>query len=238
MAGRIALVGSGEYLPVLHEVEDWLFADNRRIYIQIATAAAPEGDARLGYWHDLGRRAAKRLDAQQVVIDVRTREDALDPRWGELIAEAGLIYLSGGNPRHLADTLRDTPTWHAIQDAWLRGAGLAGCSAGAMSLAGVIPDFRHPGSDPIQGLEVVPGVSILPHFDRYTRWMTALREHPDLAGDATLVGIDEDTALVAEQPADGAGEWAFSVRGRQGAYVVSGDESRRIGDDFRMRVNT
>ena len=57
MAGRLALVGSGEYLPVLSEVEDWLFADNDRVYVQLATASAPEGDARLGYWHDLGRKA-------------------------------------------------------------------------------------------------------------------------------------------------------------------------------------
>ena len=41
MAGRLALVGSGEYLPVLSEVEDWLFADNPRVYVQLATAAAP-----------------------------------------------------------------------------------------------------------------------------------------------------------------------------------------------------
>lgn len=49
MAGRLALVGSGEYLPVLSEVEDWLFADNPRVYVQLATAAAPEGDGSLAH---------------------------------------------------------------------------------------------------------------------------------------------------------------------------------------------
>ena len=84
MAGRLALVGSGEYLPVLADVEDWLFADNARVYVQLATAAAPEGDKSLAHWHDLGRQAAERLGAEQVVIDIRTREDAMDPVYKDL----------------------------------------------------------------------------------------------------------------------------------------------------------
>ena len=156
MAGRLALVGSGEYLPVLSDVEDWLFADNDRIYVQLATASAPEGDDRLGYWHDLGRQAAERVGAEQVVVDVRTREDAMDQRWVPLIERAGLVYLSGGNPTFLANTLRDTPVWQAIVTAWQRGAGLAGCSAGgdgdgwvylAFPTSGCSPDLRA-GSDP------------------------------------------------------------------------------------------
>lgn len=235
MAGRIALVGSGEYLPVLSDVEDWLFADNPRVYVQLATASAPEGDARLGYWHDLGARAAARLDAEQVVVDIRTREDAYDARWVEAISRAGLIYLSGGNPMHLSDTLRDTPAGEAILNTWRAGAGLAGCSAGAMTMGGAIPNWRQPGAEPIPGLAVVPAISVLPHFDRYTRWMTGLREHPHMAGNAELIGIDEDTALVAED--SGESEWSFHVRGRQGAYVVAGDDSHRINGDLRLRVN-
>ena len=235
MAGRIALVGSGEYLPVLTDVEDWLFADNARVYVQLATASAPEGDARLGYWHDLGRKAAERLDAEQVVVDIRTREDAYDQRWVNAIKRAGLIYLSGGNPMHLSDTLRGTPAGEAIIDTWRAGAGLAGCSAGAMTMGGAIPNWRQPGSEPTPGLAVVPTISVLPHVDRYTRWMAGLREHPEMAGDAELIGIDEDTALVAED--SGEPEWTFHVRGRQGAYVVAGDDSHAVGQGLRLRVN-
>jgi len=236
MAGRLALIGSGEYLPVLQHVEDWLFADNPRIYVQLATAAAPEGDERLGYWHDLGCSAASRLNAEQVVIDIRTRADAFDERWVEAIARAGVIYLSGGNPRHLTETLAASPAWEAILTAWRGGAGLAGCSAGAMALGGSIPDFRHPGSAPIHGLGVVPEITVMPHFDRYTRWMTALRDHPDLGDGHTLIGIDEDTALTAEPSL--SAEWTFTVQGRQGAYVVAGTESSAISEGIQLRVNT
>lgn len=236
MAGRIALVGSGEYLPVLSEVEDWLFAENPRVYVQIATASAPEGASRLGYWHDLGRQAAERLGAEQVIVDIRTRSDAEDERWVPLIESAGLIYLSGGNPTFLTETLRDTPAWLAIQRTWERGAGLAGCSAGAMAMGGTVQHFRHPGRDPLAGLAVVPDVRVFPHFDRYTRWLPDIALRPLAGRDSTMLGIDEDTALVAEDPGEGS-DWAFSVRGRQGAYVIRRDQVAAIEGAIPLRVN-
>jgi len=62
--GPVALVGSGEYLPVMHEVEASLLAGRAPRYVQLATAAAPEGQQSLARWHELGRRAAERLDVE------------------------------------------------------------------------------------------------------------------------------------------------------------------------------
>ena len=76
MRGRLALVGSGEYLPVMHDTEAWLLEDRPRVYVQLATAASTEGEATIRHWHELGAQAAARLDAQQVIVDVRTRADA------------------------------------------------------------------------------------------------------------------------------------------------------------------
>src|SRR4029079_9982025 len=67
---------------------------------------------------------------------VRTREDAGDAASVDVAAAADLIYLSGGKPDHLYDLLVDTPLLAALRTAWQRGAVLAGCSAGAMVLAG------------------------------------------------------------------------------------------------------
>jgi cyanophycinase-like exopeptidase len=237
MAGRIALVGSGEYLPVLTDVEDWLFADNPRVYVQLATASAPEGADRLGYWHDLGRQAADRLDAEQVVIDIRTRADAEDERWVPLIERAGLIYLSGGNPSFLTESLKGTPAWDAIRRTWERGAGLAGCSAGAMAMGGTVQHFRYPGKDPLTGLAVVPDVRVFPHFDRYTRWLPDLALRPFASRGGTMLGIDEDTALVAEDPGH-EGPWTFRVEGRQNAYVIRRDDVHRIDTMIDLEVDS
>ncbi len=234
-AGRIALVGSGEYLPVMAEIEAWLLADRPARYVQLATAAAPEGPASLQRWHDLGAQAAARLHAEQVVIDVRTRQDAEQQSWADAIAGAGLVYLSGGNPGFLARTLHGTRVWDAIRQAWLGGASLAGCSAGAMALAGYVPDFRHPRSGGTQGLGVVPDARILPHFDRYARWMPDLALRPLVSPDTSVIGIDEDTALVAE-PADQP-TWEFRSRGRGSSWRIDADRRHRINGVIGLRVD-
>ena len=67
---------------------------------------------------------------------VRDREGADDPAAAQAIGEADLIYLSGGKPTYLLDALAGSAVGDAIAAAHERGAVLAGCSAGAMVLAG------------------------------------------------------------------------------------------------------
>ncbi len=234
--GRIALVGSGEYLPVMQGVEQRLLEGRPPRYVQLATAAAPEGARSLAYWHELGAEAAARLGVEQVIVDVRNRADADNPEWAAHIAGAGLIYLSGGNPSFLARTLAGTRVWTAIHAAWRAGASLAGCSAGAMALAGRVPEFRRPGGDGVDGLGVVPEVRVFPHFDRMAARL------PDFAltvatsaRDGGVLGIDEHTALVAD-PADGE-HWEFSVMGRQSAWVIGPKGRSRIEGSVRLRVD-
>ena len=247
-AGRLALVGSGEYLPVMHEIEEWLLQDQPPRYVQLATAAAPEGQRPLDNWHRLGAAAARRLGAEQVIIDVRTREDANDPKWAAAISGAGLIYLSGGNPGFLARTLIGTLVWQAIEREWRLGSALAGCSAGAMALGGYVPDFRHPRAGGVDGLGVVPDIRVLPHFDRYTKWVPDFAMRPLVAPGSYIVGIDEDTALIGEpmdadqsanvEAKDGFETWQFRARGRQSAWRVEADRRYRINSALALRVNT
>ena len=214
--GPLALIGSGEYLPVMLDIERDLMAGRGARYVQLATAAAPEGDDSLRRWHSLGAQQAARLGAEQVVVDVRTREDAFDEGLATLVEGAALVYLSGGNPVHLAETLRGTPVWDAIRTAWQSGAALAGCSAGAMAMSGWVPSLRHPRSGAVDGLGVLPHVRVIPHFDRMAGWMPDIVARylvPEAEG-ATVVGVDEDTALVG-----GPHEW--TVRGRQHVWVLT-----------------
>ena len=234
-AGRIALVGSGEYLPVMGEVEAWLLEGRPQRFVQLATAAAPEGPSSLERWHDLGAASATRLGAEQVIIDVRKRADADDPAWIDKIKGAGLIYLSGGNPSYLARTLAGTRVWSAIEHQWRAGASLAGCSAGAMALAGYVPDFRHPRNGGLDGLGVVPGIRVLPHFDRYTKWMPDFAMRPLVTEGAHIIGIDEDTAFVAEPSS--TPDWTFSVRGRQSVWRIEADRRYRVNSPMSLQVN-
>lgn len=214
--GPVALVGSGEYLPVMQQVEASLLAGRAPRYVQLATAAAPEGQTSLARWHELGARAAERIGVEQVVVPVVDRVSADDEGLASLVAGAGLVYLSGGNPRFLADTLRGTAVWAAIEREWRAGAALAGCSAGAMALGGGVPDVRHPMSGPADGLGVLPRLSVIPHFDRFgSRLLGSLAGH-QLAAGVVRVGIDESTAIVG-----GPGTW--QVVGRASAWVLDAD---------------
>ena len=102
--------------------------------VVVPAAAGLEGDDRVAYWLELARRHYEAMGVEPVLLDVRTRADADDPAIAALVDGAGLVYLSGGDPHHLAATLRDSALWDAIVAAWQAGAALAGCSAGAMAL--------------------------------------------------------------------------------------------------------
>ncbi len=222
--GPLALVGSGEYLPVMTQVEGLLIEGRPPRYVQLPTAAAPEGERSLRRWLDLGAAQADRLGVEQVPVVVRDRAEADSPQLAALIAGAGLIYLSGGSPTFLAKTLRGTRVWDAILAAWRSGSALAGCSAGAIALTGWVPSMRAPLSQADPGLGVLPRLRVLPHFDRMLAWVPdlltgALMRTPD--GTAVL-GIDEDTALI---DLTGGGH-AWQVHGRQQVWALA-DGTRR-----------
>jgi len=218
VTGPLALVGSGEYLPVMAEVERGLLTGRPPRYVQIPTAAAHEGQASLDRWVALGREQAERLGVEAVPVVVRNRTDADDPAMATLLDGAGLIYLSGGSPTGLARILRGTAVAAAIEAAWRGGAALAGCSAGAMALTSWVPSLRRPGVEPHDGLDLVPHLRVIPHFDRFERWM------PDVVGrylarapeGTEVVGIDEDTALVWDD-----GRW--TVQGQRQVWLLHPD---------------
>ncbi|MEI6109123.1 MAG: Type 1 glutamine amidotransferase-like domain-containing protein [Actinomycetes bacterium] len=211
--GPIALVGSGEYLPIMQEIEAALIAGRNPKYVQIPTAAAPEGEASLSKWINLGKAQAERIGVEPVSVIAHDRNDAEDSRIAELVRGAGLIYLSGGNPAFLANTIRGTLLWREIESAWRDGAALAGCSAGAMALADHIPTLRLPTHPATRGFGLLPHIRVLPHFDkmfaRVPDFMTRFMKVPD---GVSVVGIDEDTAIVG-------GPFEWEVQGRQSAWL-------------------
>jgi cyanophycinase-like exopeptidase len=228
--GPLALVGSGEFTPAMENIDRELLEGRPGRVVFLPTAAAPEGAERLQYWVDLGNSHYRRLGVEAVPLMVRQREDAEDEALAAEVAGAGLVYLSGGDPAFLADTLRDTAVGAAIKSAWERGAAVAGCSAGAMALTEYAPRMRDRASPPVAGLGFVTGVVVLPHFDRMEQWLpgaTDLAQASAPPGYA-VVGIDEETAVVG-----GPNEWR--VAGRQSAWLLRLGVKRlqfRAGDRF------
>ena len=218
-SGPIALVGSGEFLPVMEAVDAALMAGRPARAVFLPTAAAPEGPETIAHWLGLGTDHYGRLGVEPVPLPVLDRADADDLAFASQVAGAGLVYLSGGNPGYLADTLRDTAVFEAIRSAWRGGAALAGCSAGACALTALADDTRTGLTRP--GLTVVPGLVVLPHFDQIERWRPGIvaRRAGGMVDGQTLIGIDEETALVS-------GDAGWRVEGRRQVWIVAPDGSR------------
>ena len=220
-AGPVALVGSGEFLEVMVPVDAELLAGRPQRAVFLPPASAEEGPQRVRYWIDLATAHYASMGVEPVPLEVLDREDAERPELASKVAGAGLVYLSGGNPGYLANTLAGTAVWQAILEAWRSGAAIAGCSAGACALSRVADDFREPGRYSGEGLAVVPHLVVLPHFDRFEHWMPGLADRmmARTPPDAALVGIDEETALV------GTGD-KFTVRGKKSVWRIDRDGTR------------
>lgn len=221
MNGLIALVGSGEYLPVMEDVDRYLLAhlnvSTPRV-VCIPTAAGQEGDESVNRWSRMGLEHFRRLGADVQALRITDKASANDEQYEFLLENADLIYFSGGNPQYLFETMNGSRAWAAMQKAWKNGAVYAGCSAGAMILSKRIPSFRLAGT--LEGFGIVPAKFIVPHFDAipgiWKPLVLALKSQ--LKKGERMIGVDENTALVGQL----GGEW--KVMGKGKAHVFTNTE--------------
>jgi len=234
-SGPIALVGSGEFLPGMSEIDAALLAATGRRRPRVAilpTASWPDGEDVFRRWASMGVEHFSALGAEVEPVLVRDRFDADDAAHVQAIGEADLVYLSGGKPAYLSAALCSTAVGKALRAAHERGAVIAGCSAGAMVLAGHAFDFRVRLLPwPLRwgrGLGFAPSVSVVPHYDAWPEPMSALVALQAPRGSVVL-GIDEETAVVGR---DGA----FQVHGASRVTVWRGRhrERFRAGEVFRV----
>jgi cyanophycinase len=241
MSGSIALVGSGEYLPAMVELEKSLIDDaiaygKKPTFVQIPTAAGQESDDRLDYWRALGKAQAVRLGVEQIFLPIYDRDSAMNEQYADLINDSALIYISGGDPHYLAHTLRGTPVWNAVVSNWKSGTSLAGCSAGAMVLSLTIPNFRILKHGPSDGLALFPEIRVIPHYNKFFKWIpdsaAKVLLHPH--NDEILLGIDELTALVKR-----GDKKIWKVHGVAKVHVLSGlpTQSLTHGQELELPIN-
>lgn len=189
----LALVGSGEYLPAMETVDRELISrlqETPRV-VCLPTAAGKEGPERINYWSCLGVDHFTGFKADVEAVPVIDRASANDKVFADTIANANVVYLSGGKPNYLYDTLKNSLVWEAVLSVLDKGGLLAGCSAGAMVLGEKF--FGFPGLK--TGFNFLPGVTIIPHFDEIPIYV--IKSVQTLAGrNLTVLGIEGNTALV------------------------------------------
>lgn len=240
MPGPVALVGAGEFLAAMDEFDRGLLESigrPRPRVVILPTASWPDGDDVFMRWADLGVAHFEALGAEVEPVLVRTAADASDAAAIQAIGEADLVYLSGGKPSHLLSVLLGSPLAFALRRAHEAGVVVAGCSAGAMAIAGRTPGVRFlrkvrvPLPFPVRwsdGLDLVPGVAVLPHYDAWPEPVAALVALQAPKGGAVL-GIDECTAVVGQD-----GVWQVHGRGRVTVWRGRHRERFRRGEAFRL----
>jgi cyanophycinase-like exopeptidase len=245
--GALALVGSGEYLPVMQDLESALINSgisngkpNR--FLQIPTAAGDESPERLKFWESRGAEQARRIGTIQDFLPVFNRDDAYNPQYVSRIKDAALIYFSGGDPGYLANALRGTPLWDEIEKNWLTGASLAGCSAGAMALSSDVPNFFRMKNEGIPGLNVIPQIRPIPHYNKFFGWIpdSAAKIVMKAPEGTLIIGIDEDTAIVTGlDPRTSLSENIWQVYGEGSLHILGGAPTARfeVGELVNLQVS-
>ncbi len=192
MPGLIALVGGNEFRPDCEPMDREILArlGTQPKVVILPTAAARENP---GLAAENGVRHFNRLGARAEAAMVVDPASARDRKWLSLIENADLIYLAGGDPAHLLETLRHSAAWEVALKAWKSGRTLAGSSAGAMIFGG---QMWAPGRGWNEGLGLLPGLAIIPHHARLANLWNAEKMRSSLPEGVTLIGIDEATALL------------------------------------------
>lgn len=228
--GRILLAGGAEFSGQMAAAD--------RLAIQLAggpeaaiaivpAAAAPDNNHRRAGQN--GVNWFNNLGAQNVcALPLIDSTSADDPAVSEALARSRLIYLLGGFPRHLAQSLLGSCSWQAILSAYQAGAVIAGSSAGAMVLCEYYYD---PASARLmEGLKLIRSLCILPHHDTFGQdWAPRLRQ---LLPAGVLLGIDEETGLICDLTAK-----TGRVYGKGRITVYREDLIDRIGPEQDFNLN-
>lgn len=196
--GPLVLAGSGEYTPAMDIVDRFLLdvADGREVLL-VATSCAMEGEDVMMKWEQMGVEHFRRLGIDAVPLRIKDKADAEIPEFAERIAEAGVVWFSGGSPVYLAQSFHETLCWQALDSANRRGAAVAGASGGLGVLNAHVPS-----SDPnVAGptaLGLADPVRAIAHFDRAEQRRPEFIERivASLQPGQMAVGVDEDTTVV------------------------------------------
>lgn len=225
--GTIALAGGAEFRPNCDAMDRALLAltGQAQPRVVILPTAAVRGSPRLAGAN--GVRHFTRLGAHASAPDVVTRADADDPDQAARVAGADIVYLAGGDPAYLLETLRDSAVWRAIVEVYGRGGIVAGASAGAMILA---ERMRPPQTSAwVAALGLAPGVAVLPHHDP----VHADRAREARAGLETriaILGLAEASGVVTH----GDGRWQALGVADTHVYTPSGATPYRPGQWFAL----
>ena len=207
--GTLALVGGGEWREGCKEFDaELLDAAGTKDVVVLPTAAAFENPQRVveratSYFEGLGAKVKPLM--------VLHRAEAEDPKVVEAVRRARIVYVADGSPLHLRSVLKSSLLWDAMLASYHAGGVLAASGAGATLVCDPMVDPR--GGAYTVGLGVVSDLAVFPYHGSAAGHLRA-RSLDLLPSSATLVGIEEETALIR----DPSGTWRVAGAGAVSVY--------------------
>jgi hypothetical protein len=104
-----------------------------------------------------------------------------------------------------------------------------------MVLSSHIPNFRLLKKAPSPGLNLLPELRVIPHFNKFFRWIpeSAAKVLLHVPDDSILIGVDELTAIVKR-----SGDEHWVVVGEAKVHVLKGlpDQQLVDGDEIKLTL--
>ena len=199
----IVLFGSGEFTNHVDEIDRYLIDNFKPKSIGIlSTAAGQESD--VAKWFEMAKEHYQQFDVKVVTIPIFNHLEANNPDLVDMIEDVDWIFLSGGSPGYLNETLNDSLLLQRILKKQANGTLLAGSSAGAMVLGKYIITqpfkvFFSKSEATWQPAIGLVDYVIFPHFNHLRKFKKLINQiiaKSPANQTKKWLGIDEDTAIL------------------------------------------
>ncbi len=204
--GTLLIIGGAEdktgKCEILNRFVELSGAEKSSIVIITTATQEPESVGR-EYFNIFKKLGAGNIE----VVDVDSRKRANHSYLARLLDKATGIFLTGGDQLRITAILGGTAANEGLRKAYLRGAVIAGTSAGASAMSNTMIVEGDSGQAPkLNTIRMAPGLGLLEevvidqHFaqrGRIGRLLSALAHNPYIMG----IGIDEDTAVLVHPDA-------------------------------------
>jgi cyanophycinase-like exopeptidase len=203
------LAGSGEYTPGMDRVDSWLVERCKGSVLLIATSCAQEGADVMTRWEQMGVKHFAKFGVEATPLRIVDHADANKAEFADQIANAAIVWFSGGSPPYLASAFHQTVCWEALEAANRNGTAVAGSSGGlgvlnqhveaAIGSGPNAQQYMNLAGEPApNALGLAAPVRALAHFDRAEarRPEFVQRIVEGIQPGQMAVGTDEDTAVV------------------------------------------
>jgi hypothetical protein len=257
--GLVVLFGSGEIAPSGRKVHDWVMRQLpppiRVAILETPAGFQPNSELVAGKMADFLVRRLQNYDPQVTVIPARKRGTPFSPDAAEIVApflQANYLFWGPGSPTYAVKELEGSLAWQLMVARHRLGAAMVMASAAAIASGSFtlpVYEIYKVGADLhwAHGLDFFGAygltLAIVSHWDNTeggaeldTRCGLMGRDRFEqlaamLPGEATVVGIDEHTALVMDLE---AGECRVMGRGTV-TVIRSGRETQfRTGEGFAV----